>query len=158
MLVGCTLSQKDDNLTAVNTSPANTANRATNTVKDNTEELRALVNLPFDPEETVWKEESLKDQTSDQIEKKLIAVLRLPAEQAKAFLTEVQKRKQGETANMTTEQWFPAELMAQSEISGDDLLNGESYSADDILLPPYIHGRLVKIENSDYFILEASSK
>ncbi len=57
---------------------------------------------------------------------------------------------------------WPARLMAaggaQSELSGDETLKGNSYAANDFLQSPYEAGKLTRLEDSNYFILELSAK
>ena len=59
---------------------------------------------------------------------------------------------------LATESWFPPELISQGDISGESALNGQSYAANDFIRPPYSEGKLIRIENSDYFILELTAR
>ncbi|MBC7899870.1 MAG: hypothetical protein H7070_07420 [Saprospiraceae bacterium] len=150
MFIGCSGTQSNSNSSASNISPVNTAQTQANTAKDNIEELGLLVSLPFEAEEATWKEELEKN--------KLTAVLRFTAEDTKKILAGLQQYTPAQPVNITTERWFPADLIAQSEMNGDNLLKGNSYSAQDFYRPPYTNGKIVKIENSDYLILELFSK
>ncbi len=141
---------------------SNTADVSVNAVKDNVEELGMLVRLPFEPEEATWKESSADIPNSEQIPsqnpRKLTAVLRFSAENAKNIVDQSERIKAGKAAVFATERWFPAELIAQSELNGDDTLKGKSYSAADFLLPPYTDGKITQVENSDFFVLEIYSR
>lgn len=129
---------------------ANSANENTNTTRTNVEELGLIVNVPYEAEDVAWKE--------DAAHKKVIAVLRFsPADSAK-LVAEAEKIKPAEATNISSESWFPAELIAQSEISGDDNLKGQSYAANQFFQEPYTNGRIVRIETTDYFVLELSAK
>ena len=131
-------------------SAANQANENANTTKTNVEELGVIVNVQYEAEDVVWKE--------DTAHKKVIAVLRFsPADSAK-LVAEAEKVRPAELANISSETWFPAELIAQSEMSGDDDLKGQSYAANQFFQEPYTNGRIVRIENTDYFVLELSAK
>jgi len=118
--------------------------------KTNAEELGVLVNIPFEAEDIVWKEEPGT--------KALVAVLRFaPADSAKV-VAEAEKVRPPANVTLQSETWYPDELVAQSDTSGDDTLKGLSYAADMFLLPPYNEGRLVRVEGTDYFVLEVSIK
>ncbi|MFM9903014.1 MAG: hypothetical protein ACKVQJ_00415 [Pyrinomonadaceae bacterium] len=129
---------------------ANSANENSNAAKTNVEELGILINVPYETEDVVWKENTAR--------KKLVAVLRFsPADSAK-LVAEAEKTRAPEAATLSSETWFPAELIAQSEMSGNDELKGQSYAADQFFLAPYTSGRIVRIEGTDYFVIELSAK
>lgn len=116
--------------------------------KTNVEELSVLVNVPYKAEDIVWKSEAQQ--------KRLIAVLRFsPADSAK-IVAEAEKLRATAGVSLQSEVWFPDELIAQSDMSGDDTLHGIAYGADMFLLPPYNEGRLIRIDGTEYFVLEAS--
>lgn len=141
------------------------ANNAANLAKDNTEELHEIIKLPFEPDEeaTVWRETPLADKNSDNripapTDKKLVAVLKFSKEDTEK-LVELASTHQPppQPVETTTETWFPAELIAASGVSGNETLKGTVYSAEDFLKPPYTNGRLIKINETDYFILELTA-
>lgn len=116
--------------------------------KTNLEELRILINVPYEAEDVVWKE--------DAAHTKLIAVLRfLPADAAKA-VAEAEKFGAPQAGVVSPESWFPDELTAQSEMSGDSALKGSVYPANGFLQEPYKTGKLTRIEGTDFFVLEVS--
>ncbi len=125
------------------------SNRADAGTKDNVEELMILVRLPFEPEEVAWKENAAK--------KTFVAVLRFSSENAGKMAAEIAKNGQATDETITVESWYPAELIAQGELTGESIVKGRSYLADSFLNPPYSKGRITQIENTDYFILQASS-
>lgn len=134
------------NAPAASNKPAENANIA----RSNAEELGVIVNLPFDTEDVAWKE--------DAAHKKVIAVLRFSPEDSAKVVAEAQKVRPPEPAVISTETWFPAELIAQSEMSGDDEIKGQSFSADQFFQEPFTSGRVVRVETTDYFVLELSAK
>ena len=134
--------------TASNFPATNQPKENLNPAKTNVEELGMLVNIPYEAEDIVWK--------ADPGNKKLIAVLRFSPADSDKLIVEAEKVKPPQQINFATEAWFPAELIAQSDLSGDDTLNGKSYAANIFLLDPYVTGSITRIENTDYFILEAS--
>ncbi|MCS6873875.1 MAG: hypothetical protein N2Z23_09120 [Pyrinomonadaceae bacterium] len=116
-------------------------------VKDDLAELNSIILLPFIPKEVVWKEE----------DKKLIAVMRFSQEDEKRLIEKAKNHGQPEKVEVSVEDWFPPELLAQIELSGDETLKGISYSAKDFTQMPYKTGRIIKLENSNYFVLELLS-
>lgn len=149
MLNGCSggINNSNRNASAANVAAANAAESKTNTAKDSAEELGLVVTLPFEPEEAAWKEVG-------QNEKKLTAVLRFSLENTKKLLAQIEKQKPAEPVTISSEPWFPAELIALGELNGDDYLKGLAYSAQDFILSPYTGGRIVRVENTEYFVLE----
>ena len=135
---------------------ANAADQANKTIKNSNsagtsvEDLRLLINIPYEIEDLAWKE--------DAAHKKLTAVLRFSAEDSARFVAESEKIRPSEPVNISSETWFPAELTAPSELSGDDELKGRAYAADQFFQEPYTDGRIIRIQNADYFVLQLSTK
>ena len=123
-----------------------------NSAKTNVEEFQLLVNVPYEleDEDIVWKENTAQ--------KKLIAVLRFSAENANKIVAEAAARQAPQNVSVSSESWFPSELIAQGELSGDDSLKGLAYRADSFFQEPYTSGRIGRIEGTDYFVLELSAK
>lgn len=146
--------QTESNGTNANSNAANvTSNENSSAANDDVAALGNLVLLPFIPEEVAWHEENVKDSS----DKKLTAVMKLTAEDAKNLAAQAEKHRPAEAVEIGTEQWFPAELIAQSQLSGNESLKGSAYAPTDFIQLPYKNGRLVRIENSNYFILELST-
>ncbi len=149
-------------------SPENqTANGAAQTnnalaAKDDLEELEKIIKLPAAPEETTYREEDLntlnKEQNANAPEKKrLTAVLKFSAADASRIVEQAVKHKPAQPSEIEAEDWFPAELIAQSQLSGDETLKGETFAADDFFQPPYARGNLTRIGDTNYFVLELSA-
>ena len=146
---GCIGSNNNSNTNSVVLNP--TMENA-NSAKTNVEELQLLVNVPYqvEDEDIVWKENAAA--------KKLIAVLRFSAENANKIVAEAAAHQAPQNITLPSESWFPSELIAQGELSGDDSLKGLAYSAESFVQEPYTSGRIVRIEGTDYFILELTAK
>ncbi|MGH7783715.1 MAG: hypothetical protein ACREO5_07740, partial [Candidatus Binatia bacterium] len=84
--------------------------------------------------------------------------LRFSPENSKKFIADAEKIKAPEKVALSTETWFPPELIAQGDLSGNDNLTGMAYAANAFFQPPYVNGRITHIEDSDYFVLEVSAK
>lgn len=152
MLSACGGRAGNANTVNINAAPANRPDPAALGVSDNAEELAALVKLPFEPEEVAWKE-----TTAGNI-RKLLAVLKFTPEDSRKVAERAAKVKPGETVAIASERWFPAELVSQGELNGDDTIAAMAYSAEEFYLPPYVEGRLSHIQNTDFFILELAAK
>jgi len=147
MLSSCSSPGQDSNV--ANSSAANSATIRQTGPKDNIEELGLLVRLPFEPDEVAW------DENPEQ--KKLTAVIRFSPENATKMGAEIAKNGQPAPETVTVESWYPNELIAQGELTGESIVKGQSYPAEPYLNPPYTKGKITRIENTDYFILQISS-
>ena len=108
------------------------------------------VNVPYEAEDIVWKESTDR--------KEIIAVLRFSPEDADRIVADAAPRLVTQNVSLSSESWFPAELIAQAEMSGDDSLSGVAYAADGFFQEPYTSGRIVRVDGTDYFVLELSAK
>lgn len=123
--------------------------------RDNVDEFQQLVRLPLKPEEVVWKETALEpSRLPDAAAKRLIAVLRFTPENASRLSDQAAKSRPPAPESLDTEAWYPEELIAKAGTSGDGKLAGQSYAADEFLLPPYTQAKLTRIDNTDFFIIE----
>lgn len=141
-------SMSNSNASGGNSNKSQTSNAIA--VRNDVEELGLRVNVPFETEELVWKE--VADGKS------LIAIMRFTPENSAKVVAEAEKIRPATRVDVTSETWFPPELIAQADMTGDDRLAGSSYAANSFLLPPFTEGTLVRIDNTDYFILNATAK
>lgn len=135
-----------------NSRPAGPGNSGTSSVhvaKTNVEELTLLVNVPYETEDVVWKE--------DPVAKKVVAVMLFSPADADAIVAEAAKFGPPQQVSVAVETWYPNELIAQGEMSGDSALKGVSYPANSFFQPPYSTGRIARIEGLPYFVLEVSA-
>lgn len=139
------------------------SNENANVAKDDVAELSRIINLPFDPDESsVWREIDLtpniaNEKNSGKSDRKLIAVLKFTPEQTAEIVKRAETYKPSVPAVLEPESWFPPELTAQSQASGDETIKGNSYAANDFVKTPYTDGKLTRIVNTDYFILELTA-
>ena len=153
----------DTNSNQTNQAMTTTANsNNSNSVKNDVDELEMTIKLPFHPEEADWREETLGKQGDSRVpgptDKKLVAILRFLKEDADKITAQAEKYKAAVPEKINTESWYPAELIAQSQPSGDKTLKGLSYQADDFYNAPYTSGKITRIEGTDYFVLELFAK
>ena len=130
--------------------PANQPKDNPNAAKTNVEELGLLVNVPYDAEDIVWKENAARN--------KVTAVFRFSTADANKLVAEAEKFGPGENVSVPVETWFPDELTAQGDMSGDSALKGVAYPANAFYQEPYNKGKITRIEGGDYFVLELTSK
>ena len=122
-------------------------------VKDDVAELSTLIGMPETPDDAVWREET----TANPQGKKLTGVLRYSDENISKIVALAEKNKPAQQTELGTEEWFPEELTAKTQLSGNESLKGIAYGANDFYNAPYKNGRLVRIQDSNYFVLELTT-
>jgi hypothetical protein len=152
--VSCT--EPDLTNTNANSNVGNTNTETAIVPKDNAEELATLINLPQIPDEKEdehadWREETVAKG------KKLTAILKYKPDNAAKIVSLAEKHKPATVTEIGTEEWFPEELTAQTQLSGNESLRGTVYAANDFFNPPYVHGRLTRIQETNYFVLELTN-
>ena len=119
-------------------------------VQDDLETLAKIIKLPFAPDEATFSE-------TDQNGKKLVAVLKFSPADAAAIAAVAEKHQPPVVADIDAEMWFPPELIAKSQETGDEFLKGIAYAPNDFLQAPYINGKLTRLNDTNYFILDLTS-
>lgn len=129
--------------------------------KNDPAELGKIINLPIMPLEAEFREEPFDKQTNTNgaapVNQKMTAVLLYDLADTPKLIALIEKHKPGEAVELEVETWFPAELIAQSQTSGNDTIKGNAYAANDFLQTPYSKGRIIHISGTDYFVLELSA-
>jgi hypothetical protein len=146
---------------------AQIAEKAPTTASDDTEELARTIKLPITPEDVLWMPDAggkskstnalAANTANSQGGKRLVAVLKYSEADSAALTSQVEKIAAPTPAAIIPEEWFPEELIAQSETAGDQSLKGKQYDARDFVQAPYVKGRLIKLEQQGYFILELTT-
>ncbi len=125
---------------------------------ENPDELALVINLPFVPEEAVWLDWQSRTDAPVAERKTLMAILLFLPKDASSLIEEGRKVSGPERVSFSTEDWFPNELVSKSDLSEDQKLFGEKYSAHQFFREPFNEGSLIRIEGTDYFIVELISK
>ena len=137
----------------ISNAPANVGNaanvNAANAATDSIEELRSLVRIPFEPEDITWR-----ILTSTQGKRRLVAVFLLTPEAYKAFSSKYTSAGPGADVKVSVEPWFPAELTAMSEMTGDATVAGKAYAATEFFQDPFASGNIVLIPETNYAVLD----
>jgi hypothetical protein len=132
---------------APSNSRANANSSSSKKANDNLEELGMLVKVPYEPEDVLWLEEPGRKLT--------IVLLYLPADVQK-IVTDAEKHGAATNASIEPADWFPKELISQHDLSGEPL-QGKQYPANEFFHAPYNSGRLIRIDGTDYFIVELTA-
>lgn len=135
---------------AENPSAQQRANANANAAGTNVEELGVIINVPYEAEDVVWKQSPDREN--------VLAVFRFSAADADKVVTDAKAIGPSSNVVVNAESWFPDELIAQSDASGDNSLKGVSYPADRFYLEPFKQGRITRIDQTDYFVLELHSR
>ncbi len=122
---------------------------------DDVEELGKIIKLPAAPNEATYSE--IKPNSGEPNNVKLVVILKFSTAAANQIAASAEGYKPPTPADVDAEDWFPPELIAKSQESGDASLKGVEYGANDFLQPPYASGRLTRINDTNYFVLELFS-
>lgn len=130
-----------------------------NEAKDDAVELGKLINLQYETIEAIYKTEPLgKNPNSERspgpTDTKLTAVLRFKPEDTQKIIEQAKAHKQPTENSLNVENWYPPELVAKSQESGDESVKGNVYAPNDFTQSPYLNGSLTHIVGTDYFVLE----
>lgn len=128
---------------AANQSAANKAN-------NNAEELGMLINFQLEPEDLIWR--------ADEKKKTIVAVMHFDPPEAAKLKNDLAAKSQGTPRSVTTEEWFPPELLAQGEAAGNSSISGTAFPATDFYLAPYTEGTITHITDTEFFVLELTTR
>ena len=129
---------------------ANTTDTDPNAPKASAEELDQLVTLPYEAEDCVWK------ITPDK--KEITAVLHFDKVDTGKLAADVERLQAGTDVTIPTQTWYPSDLVVDSDLHGDDQLRGKAFSAAPFYKEPYNNGRVVRVQGTDYWVLQLSAK
>jgi hypothetical protein len=156
LMSGCSGRPAPGSNNAASNADAQNANRAVEPgmegAKDNAEELGTLVRMPYEPEDLAWKEYSTPQG------RRLLAVFQLTDEDSRKLIEAASKARPGSSVSIASEKWFPKELVTQNEMSGDTGIQATSYAADEFLQPPFSEGTVSRVDNTNFFVLEAFAR
>lgn len=151
LLVSCASDSGNRNASNGTNRASTNANRTP--AKDDIEELEGLVKVPFHPVEAVWR-----DETDAGSVRRLVCVIRFAPDDASKVAETASRHRAAQSVELEAENWFPPELVAKSQQSGNETVKGTSYGANDFFQPPFAEGRLVRIDSTNFFVLELSAK
>ena len=147
-LAGCT-GQNTSNTNA----PGNTANgvneNSQNKGNDSAEELGTLIRIPFEPEEVTWR------PLDEGGKKRVLAVLLFTPQDHKMLSSKYASA--GSDVQVNVERWFPVELTAAGDTTGEMTINGKAFPATEFYQDPYNTGSVIFIPETNYVILDLQS-
>jgi hypothetical protein len=149
-MFGCGGNADSSNTSETSSSRNNTNAVTANKANDKAEELGMLINFSLEPEDLAWK--------ADDKKKSIVAVMRLAPEDVKKLADGLAAKSPGTPREISTEEWFPAELIAQGESGGGSSVAGTSFPAAEFYQPPYNEGTVTRINGTDFFVIELFSK
>ena len=146
IFVGCSAS-KNTNVSneslpvpSQSVDPAKAAN-------DNADELEMLINLPYQPVEVAYREDSANNSRN------LTAVLRFSSAEADNIVKKAAAIKPPTETQIKIQDWFPVELVDRGDVQQATTLTGQTYPADEFFKAPFLNGTLSRIGETDYFVL-----
>jgi hypothetical protein len=114
------------------------------------EELDLLIAFPYEAEDCVWK--------IDPDKKQIVAVLRFDTVDTGKLAADVERIRPGDEVMVPAQTWYPSDLVVESDIHGGDQLRGRAFAAAPFFKEPFNNGRLIRVEGTDYWVLELHSK
>jgi hypothetical protein len=123
------------------------------------ERLSQQIALPVRPAAVLWRQEVLGKQNSavpGPTDQRLVAVLKYDEEGARALIEKVRGgSKETNVGHVDVEPWFPEALKKFARKNDDGtILEGATYEADSFLRAPYSGGKLVRVGETNYFVLK----
>ena len=135
----------------VNTAAGNAAQGSNSQVRgnDTVEELRSLIQIPFEPEEVTWRTLDTGGQN------RLVAVVLLTPDEHRKFAAKYGPG--GNDVKVNVERWFPVELTAAGETTGEMTIAGKAFPGNEFYQAPYNAGSVIFIPETNYLILDLQS-
>lgn len=130
---------------------------------DNEAKLNSLINLPFEPTENVFREGEVgNSETGNRVpgptDRKLTAILKFSEADSKKLIAQLNEKANAFESKLETDSWFPPELIAKSQLSGDETIKGNGYEADAFFKSPYSTGAITHVPETDHFVLILQTK
>lgn len=126
------------------------------------ERLAQQIALPVRPAAVLWRQEVLGKQNSSvpgPTDHRLVALLKYEEKDALALIEKVRGESKGmNVGNVDVEPWFPEEVKRLARKDDDRTIwEGAAYEADAFLRAPYTSGKLVRVGETNYFVLKLLS-
>lgn len=131
-------------------------------IKTDLAELEKIINLPVRPSEVKWTQEifdNSKGAVAAPSDKRLTVLLKYDeksaAELSKKITPEIAETSLG---SAEIKNWFPDEVKKQAQTGdGKIFLEGAKFPVNAFARQPYSDGKLIRVGNSDYFVLNLFS-
>ncbi len=123
-------------------------------VSKDVNELRRLVNLPYEPRSAIWQRRargSGESAAPGPTDWSVVCVLELSEGDAARLVADATGRRPAAAKKVKVLEWFPEEVRRRA---GDDqMLEGEGLDAGPFYKSPLTNGSLVRVPGTNYFIL-----
>ena len=131
-------------------------------VKSDIETLSKQINLPVLPVEAKWTAETLdnsKGAVPGPTDYRLTALLKYDEKGAKELVQRLEAEgAEKSLGNVEISQWFPEEVKKEAKTIDDRfVLEGAKYEPDLFLRVPYTGGKLIRVGETNYFVLNLFS-
>lgn len=127
-------------------------------VKTSIEELEKQVNLPVRPSEVKWTAEVFDNSKGDvpgPTDYRLTALLKYEEKSAAELVKTLESENLG---NTDVKNWFPDEVKSLAKTSdGRTFLEGAKYSPTPFFRGSYQNGNLIRVGETNYFVLNLFS-
>ncbi len=145
-----------------NSQNMNQANAKNVEVKSDIEALGKLISLPVRPVEVRWTAETLDNSQGTvpgPTDYRLTALLKYDEKGAKELVQRLEAEAHEKSlGNTEINGWFPDEVKEQAKtIDERSFLEGAKYEPDLFLRSPYTGGKLIRVGETNYFILNLFS-
>lgn len=119
-------------------------------------ELRQYVNLPYEPASVLWQKQARGDASADRSapgpsDWSIICLLQFKAEDAARIVGQTAQGQTGKTKKIKSQDWFPDAIKRTA--SPDNLIEGQSFDPAAFYKSPLTNGTLIRIGETNYFIL-----
>ncbi len=167
IFTGCDFPKNAPIVSAANDSPhiARNMNQSTARnieIKTDIESLRDKINLPREPVEVQWTEEifdNSKGAAPAPSDQRLTALLRYDSQTAAELTRQLDVQSAEKSlGNAEIKDWFPTDVKnLATEINGKTKLVGAKFSPAEFYRGAYRNGTLIRVNDSNYFVLSLFS-
>jgi len=124
-------------------------------VSKDVNELRRLVNLPYEPRSAIWQRRARGSGESGAApgptDWSVVCVLELSEEDAARLVADATRQRPAAAKKVKVLEWFPEEVRRRA---GDDqMLEGQGFDAGLFYKSPLTNGSLVRVPETNYFVL-----
>lgn len=128
-------------------------------ISSDVQALAKNIKLAMLPTEAKWQAKTLGNAQSSvpgPTDYQLIAVLKYTDADAQNLIKELEKTlSENKIGNVEVEEWFPEAVKKTAQkIDDQTLIEGDAYAPDLFLQAPYSGGKLIRVGETNYFVLK----
>lgn len=128
--------------------------------KTDIEALAKTINLPVRPQEAKWQSKTMGTNATPSVPGPSDYVLTAVLKYSDSDVQELIKKLNAvptdkKLANAEVEEWFPEEVKkAAKTVEGKEKIEGANYAPDAFLRSPYSNGKVLRVGETNYFIVK----